>query len=327
MIALRARCALALFALLPTAAAWGQGPSDYPTRPITLIVPFSTGTGIDILARTIGPKLSERWGQPVVVDNKPGASGNIGSEFVAKAAPNGYTLMVTVNTFVITPSLYKSIPYDVVNDFAPISKIALASYALAVNPTVLPANNLADVIAAARAKPGELNFASPGRGTPHHLGMEFLKQRLGLDMVHVPYKGFAGAMTDLASGQVQMMFTLVHSALPQARAGRIKIVAVTGPNRSPFFPEAPTFREQGITFMDDVDAWYAVLAPAKTPSDIIAKLNREINAIMELPDVRTQLMNQGMVPVTSTPAELGALVKSDLARWAKVVADAHIAAE
>ena len=324
--ALRTIC-LGLLALAPLDAALGQTASGYPNRPITLVVPFSTGTGIDILARTIGPKLSQRWGQPVVVENKPGASGNIGTEFVAKSAPNGYTLMVTVNTFTITPGLYKNLPYDPVADLVPVSKIAVATYCFVVNPTVFPVNNMAEAIADIRAKPGQLNFASPGSGTPHHVGMELIKQRLGLDVVHVPYKGFAGAMADLVGGQVQMMFTLVHSSLPQVRAGRIRILAVTGATRSPQFPEAPTFREQGIDFMDDVDAWYAVMAPAKTPADIIAKLNQEINAIMKLPDVREQLLNQGLIPVTSTPDELAALIKSDLARWAKVVADAKITVE
>ena len=327
MAAFRTACAVASLTLLPCAAVVGQTATGYPNRPVTLVVPFSPGTGIDILARTIGPRLSQRWGQPVVVDNRPGASGNIGADVVAKAQPNGYTLMVTVNTLTITPSLYKNVPYDVVNDFAPISKIALATYCFAVNPTVLPANNLAEAIAAIRAKPGQLHFASPGNGTPHHVGMELIKLRLGLHAVHVPYKGFAGAITDLVGGQVQMMFTLVHSSLPHVRSGKIRILAVTGTSRSPQFPEAPTFREQGIDFMDDVDAWYAVIAPGKTPPDLVAKLNAEVNAVMGLPEVRDNLTKQGMLPVTSTPGELAALIKSDLARWSKVVADAKITAD
>jgi tripartite-type tricarboxylate transporter receptor subunit TctC len=313
-----------IVALAPCAAALAQ---PFPNRPVTLIAPFSPGTGIDILARSLAPRLSQKWGQPVVVENKPGASGNIGTEFVAKSAPNGYTLMVTVNTLTITPSLYKNMPYDVANDLAPVSKIAVATYCFAVNPTVFPVNTMAEAIAVIRAKPGQFHFASPGNGTPHHVGMELLKLRLGLNAVHVPYKGFAGAITDLVGGQVQMMFTLVHSSLPHVRAGRIRILAVTGAERSPQFPAAPTFREQGIDFMDDVDAWYAVLAPAKTPPELIAKLNADVNAVMRLPDVREQLIGQGLIPVTSTPAELAALIKSDLARWSKVVADAKISAD
>jgi len=306
-------------------AAFGQ--YQYPTRPVTLVVPFSPGTGIDILARVIGPRLSQKWGQPVVVENKPGASGNIGTDFVAKSAPDGHTLMVTVNTFTITPSLIKNTPYDVVNDFAPISKIALATYCFAVNPTVFPAQNMKEAIALIRANPGKYFFASPGNGTPHHIGMELIKLRLGLSATHVPYKGFAGAMTDLIGGQVHMMFTLVHSSIPHARSGRIRILGVTGTERSPQFPEAPTFREQGIDFMDDVDAWYAVLAPAKTPPDLVAKLNADVNAVMALPEVRDNLLKQGLIPVMSAPEELAALIRSDLVRWAKVVADAKISAD
>jgi len=304
------------------AAAWGQ--AAFPSRTVTLVVPFSAGTGIDILARAIGPKLSERWKQPVVVENKPGASGNIGTDFVAKAAPDGHTLMVTVNTYTITPALFKGLPYDPVSDLAPLSKIAVATYAFVVNPNTFPASSMAEAIAAIRANPGKYYFASPGNGTPHHVGMELIKLRLGLQVTHVPYKGFAGAITDLIGGQVQMMFTLVHSSLPHVRSGRLKVLAVTGAQRSPQFPEAPTFREQGIDFMDDVDAWYAVMAPGKTPRELVARLSADVNAVMGLSDVRENLLRQGLIPTTSTPQELTDLIKSDLARWNKVVTDAKI---
>ena len=296
----------------------------FPNRPVTLIVPFSPGTGIDILARVLAPKLSERWGQAVVVENKAGASGNIGTDFVAKSAPDGYTLMVTVNTFTITPSLIKNTPYNVLEDFTPISKIATATYCFDVNPKVFPANNMQEAIALIRQNPGKYFFASPGNGTPHHIGMELIKLRLGLQATHVPYKGFAGAMQDLIGGQVQMMFTLVHSSIPQAQAGRIRILGVTGAKRSPQFPDLPTFREQGIDFMDDVDAWYAVIGPAKLAPDLLTKLNADVNAVMALPDVKENLLKQGLIPTTSTPQELSALIKSDVPRWAKVIADAKI---
>jgi tripartite-type tricarboxylate transporter receptor subunit TctC len=312
--------AAALLALLASGAA----AQTFPSRPVTLVVPFSPGTGIDILARAIQPKLQERWKQPVIVENKPGASGNIGTDFVAKSAPDGHTLMVTVNTYTITPALFKNMPYDAATDLAPVSKIAVATYCFAVNPNVFPVSNMQEAIAAIKANPGKYNFASPGNGTPHHVGMELIKLNLGLDATHVPYKGFAGAMTDLVGGQVQMMFTLVHSAIPHARAGRIRILAVTGAQRSPQFPEAPTFREQGIDFMDDVDAWYAVMAPGKTPPDLVQRLNADVNAVMNLPDVKENLTKQGLIPVTSTPQELQQLIKSDLARWQKVVTDAKI---
>lgn len=313
--------ALAALLVFLCANAWAQ---SFPSRPVVLVVPFTTGTGIDILARVIGPKLSERWKQPVVVENKAGASGNIGTDFVAKAAPDGHTLMVTVNTYTITPALFKNLPYDPVADLAPVSKIALATYAFAVNPNVFPAKNMQEAIGLIRAHPGKYDYASPGSGTPHHVGMELIKQRLGLDVVHIPYKGFAGAMADLVGGQVHMMFTLIHSSIPHVRSGKIRALAVTGAQRSPQYPEAPTFREQGIDFMDDVDAWYAVMAPGRTPSALVARLNADVNAVMALPDVKGSLLKQGMLPVTSTPAELAALIKSDLARWAKVVADANI---
>jgi len=313
------RLPLFLLCALPALA---QTP--YPSRPVTLVVPFSPGTGIDILARVIAPKLSDRWHQPVVVENKAGASGNIGTDFVAKADPDGQTLMVTVNTFTITPSLIRNTPYDVVNDFTPVSKIATATYCFDVNPKVFPAKDMREAIALIKANPGKYFFASPGNGTPHHIGMELLKLRLGLEATHVPYKGFAGAMQDLIGGQVHMMFTLVHSSIPHAQSGRLRILGVTGTKRSPQFPDAPTFREQGIDFMDDVDAWYAVMGPAKLPADMLSKLNADVNAVMGMADVQANLLKQGLLPTTSTPDALHALIKSDLARWAAVIADAHI---
>jgi tripartite-type tricarboxylate transporter receptor subunit TctC len=315
------RLLLAIFALALSVGATAQ---SFPSRPVTLVVPFSPGTGIDILARVIAPKLSEKWSQPVVVENKAGASGNIGTDFVAKAAADGYTLMVTVNTFTITPSLIKNTPYDIEHDFSPVSEIATATYCFDVNPKVFPANNMNEAIDLIRRNPGKYFFASPGNGTPHHIGMELMKLRLGLNATHVPYKGFAGAMQDLIGGQVHMMFTLVHSSIPQARAGRIRILGVTGKERSPQFPEAPTFREQGIGFMEDVDAWYAVLGPAKLEPQLVSRLNADVNAVMALPEVRDNLLKQGLIPTTSTPEQLAALIKSDRERWAKVIAEAKI---
>jgi len=287
-----------LFAILALALSFGAAAQAFPNRPVTLVVPFSPGTGIDILARVIAPKLAEKWNQAVVVENKAGASGNIGTDFVAKSPADGYTLMVTVNTFTITPSLIKNTPYDIEHDFSPISEIATATYCFDVNPKVFPASNMKEAIDLIRKNPGKYFFASPGNGTPHHIGMELMKLRLGLNVTHVPYKGFAGAMQDLIGGQVQMMFTLVHSSIPHARAGRIRILGVTGKERSPQFPEAPTFREQGIGFMEDVDAWYAVIGPAKLEPELVAKLNADVNAVMALPDVRETLVKQGLIPAT-----------------------------
>jgi len=316
----------ALSAVLPAAAALAQTAAPYPSRAITLVVPYTPGSGIDILARVIAPELNRRWGEPVVVDNKPGASGIIGADAVAKAAPNGYTLMVTVNSFTMAPPLYRNMPYDPVADFTPIAKIALASYTFAVNPAVLPVRDFSEFVAAVKAKPGAFNYGSPGNGTAFHLAMELMKQHLGLQIVHVPYKGLSGAMTDLLSGRVHMMFATVHALLPSRKAGKLRFLAVTGPVRSPFAPDAPTFRERGFDFMD-IDAWYAVMGPARLPRDIVAKLNAELGAIMIMADVREQLTNQGLVPATSTPEELATLIKADLPRWAKVVAEAKISAD
>src|SRR5207245_1830547 len=193
-------------------------------------------------------------------------------------------LMVTVNTLTITPSLIKNPPYDVLTDFSPISKIAVATYCFDINPKVFPANSMQEAVALIRQNPGKYNFASPGSGTPHHVGMELIKLRLGLNATHVPYKGLAGALTDLVGGQVHMMFTLIHSSIPHVRSGRIRALAVSGAQRSPQFPEAPTFREQGIDFMDDVDAWYGVMAPGRTPPELIFRLNNDVNAVMTMPD-------------------------------------------
>jgi len=314
-----AALAFALAMVAPCAVA-----QAFPGRTVTLVVPFTTGTGIDILARAIAPGLSERWKQPVVVENKPGASGNIGTDFVAKAAGDGHTLMVTVNTFAITPALFKGMPYDPVRDIAPVGKIAISTYAFLVNPRVFPAGTLTEAITMIRADPGKYYYSSPGSGTPHHIGMELIKLRLGLDLTHVPYKGFAGAITDLVGGQVQMMFSLVHSSLPHVRAGRLRVLAVTGAARSPQFPEARTFREQGIDFMDDVDAWYAVMAPGKTPPALVRRLNADVNAVMAASGLRENLAKQGLIAVTGTPEELAALIGADLARWSKVVADGKI---
>jgi len=313
-----------LFAIFALALSLGASAQPFPNRPVTLVVPFSPGTGIDILARVIAPKLSEKWNHAVVVENKAGASGNIGTDFVAKSPADGYTLMVTVNTFTITPSLIKNTPYDIERDFSPISEIATATYCFDVNPKVFPASNMQEAIDLIRKNPGKYFFASPGNGTPHHIGMELMKLRLGLNVTHVPYKGFAGAMQDLIGGQVQMMFTLVHSSIPHARAGRIRILGVTGKERSPQFPEPPTFREQGIGFMEDVDAWYAVIGPAKLEPELLAKLNADVNAVMALPDVRENLIKQGLIPATSTPDQLAALIRSDRDRWAKVIKEAKI---
>lgn len=314
---------VAAFVSLPPLAVQAQPAATFPSKPVTLVVPFTSSSGSDIIARIISPKLAARWGQPVVVDNKPGASGNLGAQQVAMAAPDGHTLLMAINTFTMTPSIYKKMPFDPVADFAPVALLAEASFVFAVNPGV-PATDMKSLVAYAKQNPGKLNYATPGNGTPQHLAMELLKSKTGIDVVHVPYKGIAGAITDLMGGQVQMMFATVHSMRPHAQAGKVRLLAVTGQARSAFAPDVPTFKEQGIDVMDGVDAWFAVLAPGRTPPELVARLNKDFVAVLTSDDVRESLAKQGLVVRTGSPAELGALVKRDIARWGQVVRDARI---
>ena len=313
--------ATVLFAMADAALA-----QSWPERPVTLIVPYTPGTGIDIIARTLGPRLAERLGQGFVVENKPGASGNLGADAVAKAQPNGYTLMITVNTFVITPALFKNLPYDPVNDFAVAGKLAAGNIALVVNPNVLPVKTLDELVAFVRARPGQVNYGSPGNGTPQHLAVELLKQRLKLDMLHVPYKGAAAANTDLLGGQISLMVLPVHTALPFARTGRLSILAVSGESRSVLAPDSPSFAELGLKGLD-IDLYFWIAAPARTPRDIIAKVNREVTAILALPEVRETLLKQGLIPSSSTPEEMAAIIKADIERWKKFIAETKISAD
>jgi tripartite-type tricarboxylate transporter receptor subunit TctC len=315
-----ARAAVAAALLV---AGGGAAAQSYPSRPITLVVPYSPGTGIDIVARTIGPKITERWGQPVVIDNKPGNSGNIGAHAVANARPDGHTLMVTVITFAMTPALTKTLPYDPINDFTPIAEVATGAMALAVNPTKLAVTSVAELIAYAKSHPAQLNYASPGNGTPQHLAVELFKQRQGVDIVHVPYKGAAGAMTDLIGGQVELAYLPVHTALPHAQSGKLRILAVAGDKRSVLAPDAPSFKELGFDNMD-IELWYGIFGPAKLPLEITDKWQRELTAVLALPDVKEGLMRQGLVPMFAPSAELGALMKADVARWRTVVDRAGI---
>ena len=317
--------AVSITACIAPGANAAEGVATFPTKLVTLVVPFTATSGSDIIARILAPKLSARWGQPVIVENKPGASGNIGAQRVATAAPDGYTLLMAINSFTMTPAVYKNMPFDASADFAPVAKLAEAGYTLAVNPAV-PAKDMTSLIAYIKKSGGKVNYATPGNGTPQHLAMEMFKLQYGLDVLHVPYKGIQGAVTDLLGGEVQMMFSTVHSMRSFAQAGKVRMLAVTGATRNPLAPDVPTFREQGVTVMDNVDAWYAVMAPARTPPDLLERLNKDFVAVMNMPDVKAQLDKLGLSVHTSTPAQLGALVKSDLVRWKKVVTDAKITA-
>jgi len=298
--------------------------AQYPDRAIKLVVPFTPGTGIDILARTWGQKLQERLKVPVVIENRPGASGNIGTEAVAKAPADGYTLLMTATTLVQSAVLYKAVPYDP-RAMTPIGIAAIGNLALVANPSV-PARSVAELVALAKAQPGKLNYASPGNGTPHHLAMELLKQHFGLQMVHVPYKGSAGAVTDLLGGQIQLMFLPVHVALPQVQAGKLNMLASGGAQRSPATPNVPSLAEAGVKDID-VDIWYALLGPAGLPQNVVALLNGELIAILSDPAVRAGLLKQGLSPLTGTPAQLAKLIEADLERWGRLVREAGITAD
>jgi len=297
--------------------------AQYPTRPITLVVPYTPGTGIDIIARTVGPKLTERWGQPVVVENKPGASGNIGAAVVAKAAPDGYTMMVTVNTFAITPALYASIPYDPVKDFTVVCGAATGNLALVANPAA-GIKDLKDLVAVAKARP--LSYSSPGNGTPQHLAMEVLKQRLGFNALHVPYKGAAQALTDLLGGQVQLAVLPVHTALPHSKAGRLNVIAVSGERRSVLAPDLPSFADLGLKNLG-LDLYFWLAGPAGLPQDVAQKWTQELGAILALPDVRDALLKQGMVPNALAPGEQAEEIARDVGRWKKFISETNIKAD
>ena len=313
--------ALALFAIASTAPAQGT----YPNRPIRIVVPYTPGTGIDILARLIGQRLSERLNVPVVVDNRPGASGNIGTEAVSKATADGYTLLATASTLVTNVAVQKSVPYEPVKGFTPIGPAAIGNLALVVNPSV-QAKSVKELVELAKARPGELNYASPGSGTPHHLAAELFKLHFGVNITHVPYKGSAGAVTDLLGGQVQMMFLPVHVALPQVQSGKLRMLAAGGSHRSPVTPDIPSLADEGVTNID-VDIWYAFLGPAGLPNDHVALLNSQINTILRDDEVRQNLVKQGLNPLPGSPDDLTRMIETDLDRWTRVVRAAKIEAD
>jgi tripartite-type tricarboxylate transporter receptor subunit TctC len=318
----RAMLGILAMAFVPMGLSGAQGQSQQTIR---LNVPFSAGTGPDLLARILGEELRQRWNQPVIVENKPGASGNIGTQAAARAAPDGQTLLVTVNTFVMNASLYRSIPYDPETSFVPIAEIATGVLALVVHPS-LNAGSFAELIALARSKPGDINYASPGRGTPQHLAMELLKLTAQINLTHVPYAGSAGAVKDLAGGHVSAMFLPIHTALPLAEAGQIRILAVGSQARAPQAAQVPTLAELGVTDFD-VDLWYAVLAPAGTPKDVVDRYNAVFNEILAQPNVRAVLDRQGLIARGGPPERLAALIAKDRLRWAKVVKEADITSE
>ncbi len=303
----------------------GVGAQAYPSRPIRVIVPFTPGTGMDIIARNVGPKLSDRLGQPVVIDNRPGASGNLGAELAAKATPDGHTLMVSGNPLITSAHLYSNVPFKPLTDFAPISLAAWGTLMLVANPAT-KLNSVADLISQAKANPGKITYGSPGIGTPHHMSMELFKDLTGTNLLHVPYKGSAGAVTDVLGGQINVMFIPIHVGAQFVKAGRLKALAVGSAKRHPSAPDLPTLQELGVKGAE-VDMWYAFLAPKGTPQPVVTRLDKELATILAQPELKTNFSAQGMDAASSTPAELIELMRREDSRWAAIIKKNNISAE
>ena len=314
--------ALAVLGLLSLGAS-AQG--TYPNQAIKIVVPFTPGTGMDTIARVVGPRLSERLGQPVVVQNQAGASGNIGAETVAKSNPDGYTLLMGANTMLIASQMYKNVGFDPVKDFAPVSMAAYGSLMLVANPKT-GIKSLANLIKEAKAKPGAISFGSPGVGTPHHMAMELFKLESNTFMLHVPYRGTAGYTQDLLGGELNVGFLPVHIAQGFVKGGRLNALAVGSPKRHPVAPDVPTFEEVGVKRID-VDLWYGFFAPSKTPAAVVARLNTEMAAILRQPEVKDILGKAGLDASASTSAELTAIVAKDYPRWGNVIRTRQITAD
>jgi tripartite-type tricarboxylate transporter receptor subunit TctC len=297
----------------------------YPSRTVTIVVPFTPATGADLIARLLQPKLAERLKQPVVVENKAGASGAIGTELVAKAPPDGYTLLFTATSHGTLPAMKRSLPYDAVKSFTPVALTATSAMSFVVGPQVQAAN-MTEFVTLARKSPGELHYSSPGAGSIQNLTMELIKLETGIDVVHVPYKGSAGATSDLVGGHVQASVGGVQTMAPLVTTGRLRMLAVLSAERSPAFPDVPTMKELGHPNLV-VDTWYGIYAPAGTPAEIVATLNREVNALLALPEIREAMAKQGLTPVVDKPERLGVLIEQEVARWNRVVSSAGIRSE
>lgn len=315
---------LAAVALAGGAAA--QAPSNWPTRPIRIVVPFTPGGSTDILARSIGKELQDAWGQPVVIDNVPGAGGSIGADKVAKAPADGYTLLMGhIGTLAVNPSLYPNLPYDPIKSFAPVAWVARVPNVLVVHPSV-PAKNVKELVALAKAKPGQLAYGSGGNGSAANLATEYFKLQTGTSLLHIPYRGTAPAITDLLGGQIQVLFTGAPAVLGQIRNGKLRALAVSSPKRMDALPEVPTVAESGYKDFE-ADQWYGVVAPAGTPPAVIAKLNAQINLSLNTPALKTRLNSEGAVAVPATPEAFGAHIVREIARWQPVIKSGRVKAD
>ncbi|MDW3685530.1 tripartite tricarboxylate transporter substrate binding protein [Cupriavidus sp. CV2] len=289
----------------------------FPAKPVKIVVPYPPGGTNDIVVRLLAQKLGDSMGQPFVVENKPGASGNLGAEQVARAAPDGYTLLLVTTGHSIHPSLYKNLRYNIKNDLTPVSELTRGPMLVMVTPS-LPYKTVQDVIVAAKAKPGSINFGSAGNGSSTHLATELLSSMAGVKMTHIPYSGSAPAMADVMAGNAQLVMDLMFSALPQVNGGKLRAIAITGAKRSSLLPNVPTVAESGVPGFETL-AWNGLMAPANTPKPIIDKLNAEIHKALDAPDMKERLRAQGFEPSPGTPEQFGALIRSEIDRWAKVV--------
>jgi tripartite-type tricarboxylate transporter receptor subunit TctC len=317
------RCGLVALSVLAAGAAVAQ---SYPDRPIRLLVGFAAGGPADVMARLVGDKIAEAWGKPVIVENVTGGAGNVAADRVAKAAPDGYTLMAAASATIVTnPSLYQKLGFDPVKDFAPITQAVYTPNLLAV-PADLPVKSVAELAAYARAQPGKVTFGSAGVGTSQHLAGELFKTMAGIDITHVPYRGIAAAMPDLLAGRITMVFGNITAVLPLVRDGRLRALAVTSPRRWASVPDLPTMIEEGYKDFDST-AWFGLMAPAGTPQPIIDRIHRETVRILALPEIRKRFDEIGMEAIGNTPAEFAAVIAAETPQWAKVIKDAGVKAE
>lgn len=316
---------LLVLSLLLAFAGSASAQQGYPNKPIRFIVPYAPGGSTSNVARLIGQKLTEAWGQQVIIDNRPGGNTVIGSEALAKSPPDGYTISLAASTHATVPHLLASLPYDPIKDFTPVATLVTTQLVLVLHPSV-PANNLQEFIALAKSKPGQLNFASVGTGSSTHLAGELFNNVAGVKMQQVPYKGTAPALTDLIGGQVQLNFDTPITSIPHIKSGKLKAIAITGKTRLAALPQVPTFAEAGLPNYD-FQLWMGVLAPAGTPKEIVNKLNTEIAKILTMPDMKEKLVSQGLEPFVSTPDQFAALIKSDITKFGQVIKTANIKLE
>ena len=314
-----------LIALALALTAGATCAQTYPTKAVRLVVPFLAGGSTDIVGRTVAQKLSEMWGQQAFVDNRPGGGTTIGTDMAAKAAPDGYTLLVTPAPFTINPSLLAKLPYDALTDFAPITLINTTPLVMVVHPGV-PAKNVKELIALAKAKPGQLNFGSSGTGGSNHLAGELFNAMAGVKMVHIPYKGNAGALTDIVGGHLDVVYNGVTSAIALIKGGKLRVLAVTSLQRTPALPDVPTLNESGLKGFEAV-AWNGLTAPAKTPRDVIMKINADVLKVISSPELRERLKAEGSDPVGNSPEQFATFLRDEIAKWAKVIKFANVKPE